>query len=86
MPNISLSSSCRAEFDSHADTTGVNDTAKVLSYTGKVVQVSAYSPMVKKLENIPIFSAALAYDDAFTGETLSSSSIKHYTLGNTWKT
>ncbi len=65
MPNNSLSS-CRAEFDSHADTCGVNDTAKVLSYTGKVVQVSAYSPTVKKLENI---SAALAYDDALTGET-----------------
>ena len=68
MPNISLSS-CRAEFDSHADTCGVNDTARVLSYTGKVVQVSAYSPTVMKLENIPIVSAALAYDDALTGET-----------------
>jgi hypothetical protein len=68
MPNISLSS-CRTEFDSHADTCGVNDTAKVLSYTGKLVKVSAYSPMVKKLENIPIVSAALAYDDALTCET-----------------
>ena len=68
MSNISLSS-CRAEFDSHADTCGVNDTARVLSYTGKVVQVSAYSPTVKKLENTPTVLAALAYDDALTGET-----------------
>ncbi len=82
--NIPLSL-CRAEFDSHADTCGVNDIAKILSYTGKVVQVSAYSPKIEKLEDIPVVSAALAYDDSLTGETLSSLSIKHYILDSTWK-
>lgn len=50
--NLSLSS-CRAKFDSHTDTCGVNDVKKILSYTSKTVQVSAYSPAIEKLENIP---------------------------------
>lgn len=29
----------------------------------------AYSPAIEKLKNIPIVSAAIAYDDAVTGET-----------------
>jgi hypothetical protein len=68
VPNLSPSS-CQAELDSHADTCGVNDVAKILYYTGKTVQVSAYSPTIEKLENIPIVTAAMAYDDAVTGES-----------------
>ncbi len=42
----------------------MNDVAN-LSYTGKtVVQVSAYYPTTKKLGNIPIVLAAVAFDDA----------------------
>ncbi len=54
---------------SPADTWGVNTVAKILSYTEEIVQVSAYSPAIEKIENIPIVSAATAYDDAISGET-----------------
>ena len=76
----------RCEFDSHADTCGVNDVAKILSYTGKVVQVSAYSPTIEKLEDIPIVSAALAYDDSLTGETFIIIINQALYLGDTLKT
>jgi hypothetical protein len=42
---------------------------EILSSTGKTVQVSAYSPAIEKLENIPIVTAAILYDDAVTGES-----------------
>jgi hypothetical protein len=48
---------CRAELDTHADTCGVNNVAHILSYTGKMAHVSAFSP------------AAVAYYNAITGET-----------------
>jgi hypothetical protein len=60
---------CRAELDSHTDTCGVNNVARIFSYTGKIAHVSAYSPKLDTMKNIPIVRAALAYDDASTGET-----------------
>ncbi len=65
--NLSLSS-CQVELVSHAKTCGVNSVAKI-SYTGKAVQVLAYSPnSIEKLESIPIVSAAVVYDEAVTDE------------------
>ncbi len=64
-----MPTTCRAELDSHADTCGVNNTAIIISYTGKVAHVSAYSPDLEVLRDIPIVKAAMAYDDAVTGET-----------------
>ena len=56
------------EFVSHAETCAVNSVAKI-SYTGKAVQVLAYSPnSIEKLESIPIVSAAVVYDEAVTDE------------------
>jgi hypothetical protein len=62
-------SSCRAELDSHADTCAVNETALILEYTDRVVDVGPFSNDYQPLEEIPIVKAALAYDDAETGET-----------------
>ena len=59
----------RAELDSHADTCTMNETALVLEYTDKMVDVGPFSNDYQPLEEIPIVKAALAYDDAATGET-----------------
>ncbi len=53
---------CRAELDSHADTCGVNNTAYVLEYTGKVAEVAGFSKALQTRQDVPIVKAALAYD------------------------
>lgn len=67
--SIETLSSCRAELDSHADTCAVGDTAYILEYTEKVVDVAPFSDEYKQMEEIPIVKAAFAYDDPATGET-----------------
>jgi hypothetical protein len=62
-------SHCHAELDSHADTCGINNTAYVLEYTGKVAEVAGFSKALQTMQDIPIVKAALAYDDSLTGET-----------------
>jgi hypothetical protein len=64
-----VNATCRAELDTHADTCGVNNVAHILSYTGKVAHVSAFSPQLAVMPDIPIVKAAIAYDNAITGET-----------------
>jgi hypothetical protein len=59
---------CRAELDSHADTCGVNDVAYILEYLGKVAEVHGFSKSLQAMQDIPIVRAALAYDNAETGE------------------
>lgn len=61
-------STCLAELDSHADTCALNETALILEYTDRVVDVKPFSNDYQPLEEIPIVKAALAYD-AVTGET-----------------
>ncbi len=60
---------CRVELDSHADTCGVNNIARILEYTGQVAEVSGFSHALQTLEDIPIVKAAVAYDNPLTGET-----------------
>jgi hypothetical protein len=67
--SIETLSSCRAELDSHADTCAVNDTAYILEYTDRVVDVGPFSNDYQPREEIPIVKAAFAYDDPTTGET-----------------
>jgi hypothetical protein len=69
LKQIQQSVTCRAELDTHADTCRVNNMARILSYTGKVAHVSAFSPQLDVMTDIPIVKAAVAYDDATTGET-----------------
>jgi len=61
---------CRVELDSHSDTCGVNDVAKVLEIHGQVAQVSGFSDTMSPLKDIPIVKAALAFDVPETGEVL----------------
>lgn len=61
---------CRVELDSHADTCGVNNAARVLEYYGQVVQVSGFANSLQPLSDIPIVKAAIALDCHDTGETV----------------
>jgi hypothetical protein len=47
----------------------VNNIARILNYIGKVATVPAYSPKLEVFKDVPLVKAALAYDDAVTGET-----------------
>jgi hypothetical protein len=69
VPEIHTPSMCRAELDSHADTCGVNDTAYILEYTDRVVDVGPFSDEYSPMPEVPIVKAALAYDHPDTGET-----------------
>jgi hypothetical protein len=62
-------SECCAELDSHADTCAVGETAYILEYTDRVVDVAPFSDNYKQMEEIPIVKAALAYNHPTTGET-----------------
>jgi hypothetical protein len=55
------------ELDSHADTYGVNDMARILEYKDQVADVSGFANSMQPLQNIPIVKAALAYDHPDTG-------------------
>lgn len=66
--NEPIPTMCHAELDSHADTWGVNNTACIISYTGKVAHVSTYYPDLEVVKDIPFVNAAMAYDNAITGE------------------
>lgn len=59
----------QAEIDSHADNCGVNDTAYIIEYTNRVVEVAPFSDSWQAMEEIPIVRATLAYDDPATSET-----------------
>jgi hypothetical protein len=62
--------SCRAELDSHADTCGLNNVARILEFHGQVVEVSGFSNAMHPLQDIPIVKGAVAYDDHETGEVI----------------
>ena len=66
--NQAASEQCRAELDSHADTCGVGETAYILEYTNRTMDVGAFSQHYQTMEDIPIVKAAVAYDDPITGE------------------
>jgi hypothetical protein len=49
----------RAELDSHADTCGVNDVARILAYTDQVAEVSGFANSLDSLKNILYFGKQL---------------------------
>ncbi len=61
---------CRVELDSHADTCGVNQVAKILEFHGQVAQVSGFADSMTPMKDVPIVKAALAYDLPDSGETI----------------
>jgi hypothetical protein len=60
----------RCELDSHVDTCVAGENCIILGYTNQTVNVSAFSDMHKPLENVPIVTAANAYDNQDTGDTI----------------
>jgi hypothetical protein len=57
------------ELDSHADTCVAGANCIVLEETAQIVNVSAFTDSDQTLENVPIVTAATAYDDEATGTT-----------------
>jgi hypothetical protein len=60
----------RAELDSHADTCGVNEVARILENNTQVAEVTGFANSFQPLKDIPIVKAALAYDHAETGKVI----------------
>ena len=58
----------RSEFDSHADTCVAGANCCILSYTGKECDVAPYSDDYKPIPNIPIVTAATAWQSRSTGQ------------------
>ena len=62
-------STARCEDDSHADTCAVGANCLVLHHTGRTVTVEPFSPDLGAVEEVPIVTAATAYDCPKTGAT-----------------
>ena len=58
----------KCELDSHADTTVAGSNCTVLAYTGKVCDVAPYRDDYQPVTNIPIVSAATAWQSPYTGQ------------------
>lgn len=59
----------RTELDSHADSPVVGRHAKILSYTGQTANVSGFTKDLGKCLSVPIVTAAVAYNDEYSGLT-----------------
>jgi hypothetical protein len=59
----------QCELDSHADTCVAGQNCIVVEYTDQVTNVSAFSPDFDILQDVPIVTAATAYDDPHSGIT-----------------
>jgi len=57
------------ELDSHADTCVAGPNTVILEYTDQMVSVSAFSDQFEVMKDIPIGTAATAYDDPNDGTT-----------------
>jgi hypothetical protein len=55
------------ELDSHADTCVAGANCIVLQETSQLVDVTAFSEQLDTVRNVPIVTAATAYDDPSTG-------------------
>jgi len=60
----------RIEMDNHADTTCFGKNFTAVSFTGTSCEVLTFSKEYKSLENIPVATAATAWDNPETGETI----------------
>ena len=65
-PNTSANNEC----DTNADTCCLGKNFVVLQATFRTADVFAYDTSIKPIENVPIVSAATAYDDPVTGDTV----------------
>ena len=60
----------RAELDSHADTTCIENRSTIIGTTYKTVRVSPFLESLGSVNRVPVVNAALAYDDSRSGETV----------------
>ena len=74
------------EIDNHADTICVGANWMPLHYTGQVVDVGAYLPSYAPEPNIPIATAATAYDHPVTGDTFVLVVNQALYFGDKWVT
>jgi hypothetical protein len=65
--NHTIQGNC--ELDSHADTCVAGSNCVVLEVTDQTVNVSAFSDQHETMKDIPIVTAAMAYDDPKSGQT-----------------
>ena len=65
-----VGSTGRLEMDSHADTSTAGGNMLLVAYTGQVCDVYGFSDSMAPLKQVPIVTAATAYDDRYTGETI----------------
>ena len=59
----------KCELDSHADTTVAGSNCVILHYTGKECDVTPYRDDYQPVSNIPIVTAATAWQSSTTGQT-----------------
>jgi len=59
-----------SELDNHADTTCFGSNFTAISFTNQVCDVQPYSETYDAIKNIPIATAATAYDNPDTQETI----------------
>jgi hypothetical protein len=59
----------RSELDSHADTCCVGDNALILYYHNRTVSVAPFMDSFGTANDIPIVTAAIAYDDSILAQT-----------------
>lgn len=59
----------RSELDSHADTCCIGDNALVLYYHNQTVYVAPFLDSFGTEDQVPIVTAAIAYDDPINAQT-----------------
>eukprot|EP00980_Cylindrotheca_fusiformis_P003211 scaffold727_cov104-Cylindrotheca_fusiformis.AAC.1 len=57
------------ELDSHADTTTIGATGRIIYDTGEVISVKGFHERLPSLQDVKVVTAALAYDDPVTSQT-----------------
>ena len=57
------------DLDSHANMMVVGKQATIIQYSGRTVEVNPFADVCKKVENVPIVDAAIAYDCPYTMKT-----------------
>ena len=76
----------KSELDSHADTHVAGSNCRVLSYTGKECDVSPYRDDYKSISNIPIVTAATAWQSQSTGQVYIIVLDESLWMGNSMET
>jgi hypothetical protein len=68
--DVSVSDESHTDLDSHADQCAVGDNALIIHDYERPINVSGYDPTGPVAQDLKTVSAAIAYDDAVSGETV----------------